>query len=229
MENAIGINILEHRKSSLDQINCLLPRSVQSLDIFDDCLVYCAQCIDAGYHSFLHQLNIIDLCPFHQIKLERTCLKCKLELPYHLAPHEFEQGFLCSCGESLLSEQKGASLFIDSWTIELCITDIRISNWLNLSMPKRIRIDKSIVLKQLLKNNTKVIDHLLSTTVESNRKSYINQKKILQKADINLYDEVYNSAREKQLRNKMEAHLCHLGFYLDIDICIKYGFCEYVL
>ena len=57
-------------------------------------------------------------------------------------------------------------------------------------MPKKIRIDKSIVLKHFLKNNTKVIDHLLSTTVESNRKSYINQKKILQKADINLYDEV---------------------------------------
>ncbi|KRF31709.1 hypothetical protein [Paenibacillus sp. Soil787] len=192
--NEKWIKPFESTWSILEKIKYINQVSTKQL-IFDDCLVYCAQCIDVGYHSFLHQLNIIDLCPFHQIKLERICLKCKLELPYRLAPHEFEQGFLCSCGESLLSEQKGASLFIDSWTIELCITDIRISNWLNLSMPKRIRIDKSIVLKQLLKNNTKVIDHLLSTTVESNRKSYINQKKILQKADINLYDEVYNTCR----------------------------------
>lgn len=40
--------------------------------LFRKDLYYCPTCIRFGYHSFLHQLTFVDLCPFHQEPLLRA-------------------------------------------------------------------------------------------------------------------------------------------------------------
>lgn len=218
LEQVLGINILEQSKKALEEIDSLLPRSIKSKELIDENLVFCVHCIKQGYHSILHQLNIINMCPIHLSNLERSCMNCKLQIPYQLAPHEYEIGFVCNCGESLILDYKGSSQFIDSWTNEQTITDRIISPWLNcFSTSKRQRIAKSIVQKDLFNSNNNVIEHLISTMEESNKKTYLVQKSP-KRSEKNLYDEIYNTARNILISFEKNLQRTYLS---DHRHCIK--------
>lgn len=44
-------------------------------------LRYCEACISRGYHSPIHQLSWLSLCPIHLLPLHESCLKCGKEIP----------------------------------------------------------------------------------------------------------------------------------------------------
>lgn len=43
---------------------------------------YCRRCMARGYHSVLHQMLGVSICPAHRVVLQTTCDGCRYEAPY---------------------------------------------------------------------------------------------------------------------------------------------------
>lgn len=52
-------------------------------------LRYCSDCINLGYHSYLHQLKFVDTCPFHNHSL-KSILSKGIKVPYSIDTKEVE-------------------------------------------------------------------------------------------------------------------------------------------
>ena len=67
-------------------------------------LRYCSSCISRGYHSAVHQLHWVALCPIHLVPLIDRCTQCNKPYPIHLwemgRPHlnvKSEDPNICCC------------------------------------------------------------------------------------------------------------------------------------
>jgi hypothetical protein len=67
-------------------------------------LRYCPVCIAQGYHSFWHQVGIVDRCPLHGTVLVRACPHCKTALMVPLRPFRGRVDSCHSCGKGLLPD-----------------------------------------------------------------------------------------------------------------------------
>ncbi len=154
-----------------------------------------------------HQFVYMNQCPFHLCELEKICYSCGQDMPFTLTPHDFDTGFICSCGKSLLSERKGYNQFVESWSRKINLQDERIINYLNLNPLKQKRIHNSILIEKLLTNKTMFIDHLISSSTIENRKTFTTDKKFIRTEvlDLNLFDEIYKTARD--VLNSFEKYL----------------------
>ena len=72
------------------------------LSILDDRLFYCPVCKRVGYHSILHQLYNMKVCPFHNVPLEYDISPSNLGVMY--------------CADSITYE-KNSSLFSNARNI----------------------------------------------------------------------------------------------------------------
>ncbi len=58
----------------------------------------CTDCLAAGYHSTVFQINHITHCPIHQKPLIEHCPNCKIQIPYRLSRPLFANPYHCpSC------------------------------------------------------------------------------------------------------------------------------------
>lgn len=194
LEKSIGLNIEKNKNDTLQLIHRFIPHILQTKNLLNENLVYCRECLNSGYHSLFHQIIFLQKCPFHLCELETVCFNCYLEIPYQLPPHELESGFLCSCGESLLSERKGYNEFVESWSKVMPLNDSLFIIGLSLNPQSQNKIGNTILLDKVI-NNNRLLEHLIASTNENYRLTYTTDSKI-SKLGVNLYDEIYNVARD---------------------------------
>ncbi|MDX2218209.1 MAG: hypothetical protein SF172_04235 [Burkholderiales bacterium] len=70
------------------------------------CIRNCPTCISAGYHSYWHQLRILQQCPIHLVPLVGHCASCGKPSPQYV-PHEAGQlSMLCEhCGDRWIADE----------------------------------------------------------------------------------------------------------------------------
>jgi hypothetical protein len=57
---------------------------------------YCRCCLARGYHSVLHQIDGVDVCPAHRRPLETACRRCGYEAPYVLSVRFLDAPYRCA-------------------------------------------------------------------------------------------------------------------------------------
>jgi hypothetical protein len=57
---------------------------------------YCRRCVARGYHSVLHQMDHVSICPAHRKPLETACLRCGYEAPYLAGVQLLEAPYRCA-------------------------------------------------------------------------------------------------------------------------------------
>ncbi|WP_176060124.1 hypothetical protein [Paraburkholderia sp. BCC1876] len=58
---------------------------------------FCRRCVAIGYHSVLHQMESIGVCPAHRRPLETACRSCGYEAPYRVSVQLLEAAYRCTC------------------------------------------------------------------------------------------------------------------------------------
>jgi hypothetical protein len=66
-------------------------------------LRYCPKCLTRGYHSVVHQIEMVQHCPRHGNYLEVTCRSCEAPTPYHLNARLLDAPYRCATCRSLLA------------------------------------------------------------------------------------------------------------------------------
>jgi TniQ len=57
---------------------------------------YCRRCVARGYHSVLHQMDGVSVCPAHRKPLETACYRCGYEAPYRASVQLLEAPYRCA-------------------------------------------------------------------------------------------------------------------------------------
>lgn len=99
-----------------------------------DSLTFCSQCIKDGYHSILHQFELLTVCAFHGIPLTDQCPNCKIKYPYEISDiNFFEAPFICTCGYVLKDFQRASSLY-SIWKnySQTDLIDSNVKSWLEM-------------------------------------------------------------------------------------------------
>jgi hypothetical protein len=188
--DALKVSLLDHVKNHKALIMDKLPDYLKETDLFATELRYCKDCMNQGYHSYFHQLQMVDYCPFHLCKLDEVCFHCELPISFTLPAHEIEHGFIRDCGESLITEVKGYKHFIEDWQQELQVQDVSLTKFLCLDELSEARIKSSYFFLK----TRKTLDHIMALTQETNALvSYSHKKHTTQ--DSNLFEEIYNTSR----------------------------------
>jgi hypothetical protein len=63
---------------------------------YSDVYRHCRRCMQGGYHSVLHQLESIAVCPAHRRPLEMACRRCGYEAPYRVNIRLLESPYCCA-------------------------------------------------------------------------------------------------------------------------------------
>ncbi|MHB0865031.1 hypothetical protein ACYCS5_28305 [Paenibacillus sp. SEL3] len=106
-------------------------------------LSICMHCIKDGFHSLLHQVEFINLCPFHNSSLINHCPSCKREIPYELSDSYFEHPYLCYCGFTFKKIDSNSPL--SSLWGKYSIDDIKncqVLNWLSLGEQEKNELER---------------------------------------------------------------------------------------
>ena len=62
-------------------------------------LRWCTTCLNLGYHSVVHQLEVVRTCPIHASQLRDVCKACNQTSPYRLHARLMDGPYRCSaCG-----------------------------------------------------------------------------------------------------------------------------------
>lgn len=70
--NALGVNKNRLRAAFLDQLGFTLRNNLPTLGI-----KVCRDCLEKGYHSVFFELGFVDICPWHNKKLDAPCDYCR--------------------------------------------------------------------------------------------------------------------------------------------------------
>jgi site-specific recombinase XerD len=63
-------------------------------------LRYCPLCLELGYHSFLQQLVVLQICPLHRVPLVTYCHSCGERMPnFRHSPEVYNHPYICKCGQ----------------------------------------------------------------------------------------------------------------------------------
>lgn len=197
LEGSLGMSVKNHTDENVHKITNILPNYFKMNELFRANLTYCMQCLNAsGYHSFLHQFVLFKECPFHLCKLEEVCFHCGLAIPYMLASHELDHGFLCNCGESLITETMGYNGFSARWTEFPAVKNDLVVRWFHLNERDKVRIKHTYFLKHFIKNNPNALEHILLSSDSNNSNAlFFDNKKNNYDSNVNIYDEIYNNVR----------------------------------
>ncbi|WP_238651776.1 hypothetical protein [Paenibacillus piscarius] len=95
-------------------------------------LAFCEQCMKKGYHSLLHQFQLLSLCPFHLTPLKHECPACHTKIPYMLLCNEFNAPFVCKCGHHFLSNVENSLIHWEQTSIEEMKYEV-VRGWMDLN------------------------------------------------------------------------------------------------
>ncbi|OCT11423.1 hypothetical protein A8709_07065 [Paenibacillus pectinilyticus] len=132
----IGFNLTELERQgvylrvtldSMERLKQIVNIPIYHVSVYHSHLVYCSQCLDNDYHSFLHQFKLINNCPFHLSDLIDKCEKCNKVIYVHNLSNNTP--FCCSCGQSL--KQSFDDPLWKKWGGEVHIKDDIVLSWLN--------------------------------------------------------------------------------------------------
>lgn len=92
---------------------------------------FCRKCLRRGYHSVVHQLELVHHCPIHGGWLEVLCPCCGEPTPYRLNAHLLDAPFRCGNCRAFYCAQapyfvKGKPL---SKTARIAVTRLRLHYW----------------------------------------------------------------------------------------------------
>lgn len=113
----------------IDQLS-FITNSEKSITYIEQRIRYCPICIKYGFHSYLHQFSLTDICIYHKTKLYECCPKCnKINPRFNLAIAILvNEPFCCQCGYSHISRKE----FINNYLTPSKSFEIadEFSNWI---------------------------------------------------------------------------------------------------
>lgn len=173
LKSILGVDLKEKFFQDLENIIGILPEInfknmlelTHGMKLFlrTNNLTFCSDCMKIGYHSNLHQLKLLDRCPFHNTLLQFQCVVCHNEIPYILDDKWSMSPFTCKCGHSFISKDNFKTL-TSLWKEALpTIEDVKLLEWLSLKEEKKIRLKKIYYDQEIAeKHANSLISMLLS-------------------------------------------------------------------
>lgn len=145
LHQTLDFNLKEHSEKVIKPLIAPFYEFYGSWDPwFRKELHWCPQCMEGGFHSWLHQFKLFDTCAFHEIKLTDTCPNCMQTIPFLLSNKQLECAFQCKCGHRL------ATLHVSNWNDWKEPNQINqtIFSWLQHNMNPVNELTKWIVHEQ---------------------------------------------------------------------------------
>jgi hypothetical protein len=109
-------------------------------------LQFCSMCLSEGYHSLIHQIRLLYVCPFHNEPLRTNCEKCGTKYHFHIFEENMVFPFVCNCGQSYLPMLNFVdlhSLFSEKdtrkETLNVFLDQLNVENKLKHYYPKTLR------------------------------------------------------------------------------------------
>lgn len=102
LANVFQYSLTEQKNQLVHLLTNHLPHFSQNY--FRSDFAFCPVCMQTGYHSYFHQFELLQQCPFHLEHLQHHCPSCKSEIPYvhgqkPVGPSDFDGAFQCDrCG-----------------------------------------------------------------------------------------------------------------------------------
>ncbi|MDF9841235.1 MULTISPECIES: TniQ family protein [unclassified Paenibacillus] len=131
LEMIFGLNLVKFTQQSIQSLTKPLHSNrFPNTSWFSKHLRWCNQCISYGHHSWLHQFKLLEHCPFHKVKLEDNCARCKKNIPFVFSNRFFGNAFSCKCGFEFADF---SSTLWENWDTKFKIVDSATLHWLSLS------------------------------------------------------------------------------------------------
>lgn len=110
LHKTMDFNLQEHINKNIQSLIAPFTELYSSSEhwFYPD-LHWCSQCMEGGFHSWLHQFRLFDECVFHDVKLNHVCPCCGSTIPFLLSNRQLEHAFQCKCGHAL------ANFHVSSW------------------------------------------------------------------------------------------------------------------
>lgn len=102
---------------------------------FSKHLRWCPNCIERGYHSWLHQFVMVIRCPVHEVEILEACPDCQTRIPFLISDIALNEPFTCKCGFQY-SNHAESSVY---WDKPVKLLDEVVMNWLSYDLEKSIR------------------------------------------------------------------------------------------
>lgn len=94
---------------------------------FPQALKWCPECMNKGYHSWLHQFSLVRHCPIHQVRLVNFCPECQNEIPFLFSDKGLSAPFTCKCGYKLADF---TMTHWSEWNFNVNITENAVIKWI---------------------------------------------------------------------------------------------------
>lgn len=107
-----NLQILGLDDSTLQYTNprAYVPTPLRGRLILHETLRYCPECLRVAYHSPLHQVRFVTVCPIHNVALRTGCPKCRAEISMSSGDVALAHAYGCSCGYSFLAQPESGGL-----------------------------------------------------------------------------------------------------------------------
>lgn len=151
---------------------------------------FCPLCIRDGYHSFLHQLSILHICPFHQTELYTQCPNCNSESNY--TSLGFDRPYTCECKyEHINRAGLLSNLFFKENQLEL---PFYIKDWIHSPTRTNDSVEIIPIYGDIPINVFKLIEEKSIHSKDYIIKTYLfeNKKQTDQEND---FDKIYNDSK----------------------------------
>lgn len=109
-------------------------------------LQFCPLCLSEGYHSLIHQLRLLYICPFHNEPLRTSCEQCGAKYHFNLFEENMAFPLVCNCGYSYLTTHEFVHLHIlfsekgtRKETIKTFLDQLNAENEIKHYYPKDLR------------------------------------------------------------------------------------------
>lgn len=127
-EGLFGIDLKIFNQQNISKItNRLSTPMFEQTKLFRTNLTWCEDCMKYGYHSLLHQFELLKHCPFHLNPLKQACPHCHAKLPYSITDKGYSGSFLCECGFAISDSH------FENWRYTPTVVCKDTQSWLNES------------------------------------------------------------------------------------------------
>ncbi|NUU75227.1 MULTISPECIES: hypothetical protein [Paenibacillus] len=110
LHQTLDFNLQEHNNKIIHSLITPFSELYSSWEHwFHPDLHWCSQCMEGGFHSWLHQFRLFDECVFHDLKLNHVCPGCRSAIPFLLSNRQLKHAFQCKCGHAF------SNFHVSSW------------------------------------------------------------------------------------------------------------------
>lgn len=113
-------------------------------------LQFCPECLTHGYHSLIHQIRLLYVCPFHHVPLRTSCENCGGIYHYYLYQENMSAPFACNCGHTYLPTRIFAQLretfsnkIVTEEAFQGFLKQLNINNRVSYYYPKNLQYEQN--------------------------------------------------------------------------------------